>query len=210
MKFRLIAGWVLLLTLLGTAQESASTITLSPPVESQMQVELELIRQHMEDALNAGDIDSVLEGVDETIVLTTLSGKTVRGRAALREYYEQLFSKPEAPVKEFKTAITVDNLTILAEGEGIHGDIGLVLGRSVDTISWSDGRVLTLEPSWSATMIRGDEGWKLTALQTSIDPYNNPILNREKRAHTYRIGFALLAGLGFGVLLGHWRRRSPT
>lgn len=149
-------------------------------------------------AVNGKDIDTLTSLLHEDVILTAQDGDelaTIRGRDGVRDYIDRLLTGPDAKVKEMTVRPVVDDLTIL------HGeDTGIAYGRSTDDYTMMDGSEFTLEPRWSATVIKGDDGnWLLGNLHVSSNLFDNPVVDALKR---YLLFTGIAAGLG-GVLIGY-------
>lgn len=208
---RLLVCLVLLLAIASTAQEGTPSpeVSATPGLElaeDPAHNELRLLRQHMEEAMNARDIESILEGVGEEVVFTTMNGDVVRGKEKIREYFEQMMNGPEARVKSVKTKFSVDDLTILY-GQPGGTRFGVAYGHSEDEYTLADGQTFQVQPRWSATMIRDADSWRIVNFHYSVNMFDNPVVDQALSKIAMLSGGALVLGLLLGFLLGR-RRRS--
>jgi len=214
---RLLVCLVLLLSLHSVAQEgtptpeatatpdATSTPAASVAGEDPAHNELRLLRQHMEDAMNARDIDSILEGVADDVVFTTMNDDVVRGKENIRAYFEKMMNGPDARVKDVKTKFEVDELTILY-GEPNGTRFGVAYGHSEDEYTLADGTKFQVQPRWSATMVRDDESWKIVNFHYSVNMFDNPVVDKAMGKIAMIGSGALVLGLLIGFFLG--RRRA--
>ncbi|MCA9777426.1 MAG: nuclear transport factor 2 family protein [Candidatus Eremiobacteraeota bacterium] len=214
---RLLVCLVLLLSTVSIGQEGTptpevsatpnATATPSAPEsgEDPAHNELRLLRRHMEDAMNARDIDSILEGVADEVVFTTMNGDVVRGKDNIRSYFEKMMTGSEARVKDVKTKFEVDELTILY-GEPGGTRFGVAYGHSDDEYTLADGTKFQVQPRWSATMVRDDESWKIVNFHYSVNMFDNPVVDKAMGKIAMIGSGALVLGLLVGFLLG--RRKS--
>lgn len=212
---RLLVCLVLSLSLVSMAQEGtptpeatpdvASTPVASEATEDPAHNELRLLRQHMEDAMNARDIDSILEGVADDVVFTTMNDDVVRGKENIRTYFEKMMTGPDARVKDVKTKFEVDELTILY-GEPDGTRFGVAYGHSEDEYTLADGTKFQVQPRWSATMMRDDESWKIVNFHYSVNMFDNPVVDKAMGKIAMIGSGALVLGLLIGFFLG--RRRA--
>lgn len=167
-----------------------------------------MLRQHMEDAMNAQDIDSLLDGVASDVVFSTMNGDVVRGRDAIRSYFEKMMKGPEARVKSAKTHFEVDELTILYSGTEDPEDakFGVAYGHSDDEYTLADNTVIKVQPRWSAALVRDEESWKVANFHYSVNMFDNPVLSKLKGTLAMVGGAGLLLGLVIGYFVG--RRRA--
>lgn len=212
---RLLVCLVLSLSFCSMAQEGTptpaetpipqATATPSAGQEDPAHDELRLLRQHMESAMNGQDIDSILEGVADEVVFTTMNGDVVRGKDKIRAYFDEMMTGPGARVKEVQTRFEVDELTILY-GEPGQTRFGVAYGHSVDKYTLADGTQFEVTPRWSATMMRDDESWKIVNFHYSVNMFDNPVLDKALgKLATVGVG-GLVLGLLIGFFVG--RRRS--
>ena len=212
---RLLVCFVLSLSLVSMAQEGTPTPEATPDVastpvsseatEDPAHNELRLLRQHMEDAMNARDIDSILEGVADDVVFTTMNDDVVRGKENIRTYFEKMMTGPDARVKDVKTKFEVDELTILY-GEPDGTRFGVAYGHSEDEYTLADGTKFQVQPRWSATMRRDDESWKIVNFHYSVNMFDNPVVDKAMGKIAMIGSGALVLGLLIGFFLG--RRRA--
>lgn len=208
---RLLVCCFLLLCTWATAQEasptpdaSATPVTGEAAVEDPAHNELRVLRQHMEDAMNARDIDSLLEGVVEEVVFSTMNGDVVRGKDKIKSYFDEMMTGPEARVKEVKTKFAVDELTILYGANGGTTDprFGIAYGHSDDEYTLSDGTKFQVTPRWSAAMVRDEQGWKIANFHYSVNMFDNPVVGKMKSTLGWVGGLALVVGLLIGFFVG--------
>lgn len=210
----LILCCILLLSTGLSAQEASPTPTpaetpaSAEKPENPAHNELRLMKNHMEDAMNARDIDSILEGVADEVVFSTMNGDVIRGKSEIKKYFEQMMTGPEAKVKEVKTKFTVDKLTILYSGNDNPDDasFGIAYGHSDDEYTLADGTQFQVQPRWSAAMVRDGVSWKIANFHYSVNMFDNPVVSKVKSTLVLVGAGALLLGLVLGFLLG--RRKS--
>lgn len=208
---RLLVCLVLLLSTLSMAQDGTPTPTVTatatPAAEGEDPAhdELRLLRQHMEDAMNARDIDSILEGVGKEVVFSTMNGDVVRGKEKIRAYFNEMMNGPEARVKDVKTKFTVDELTILY-GEPGQTRFGVAYGHSDDEYTLSDGTQFQVTPRWSAAMVRDAESWKIVNFHYSVNMFDNPVIDKAMG----KIAMLACGGLVLGIIIGFFLGRRRT
>lgn len=216
MKKLLLLVW-LSLALIAGAQEGAPTPspsqtpgqeTAAPAQEHPAHAELRLLRQHMEEAMNARDITSLQEGVTEKVVFTTMNGDVVTGRDGLKTYFEKMMGGNKPRVKDVKTHFVVDDLSVLYPGSNDPSDVrfAVAYGHSEDQYTLADNSVIKVQPQWSAAMVRDDRTWKIANFHYSVNMFDNPVVNKLKSTLVMAAVGGLLAGLVIGFLLG--RRKS--
>lgn len=195
--------------------EPTPQATGTPEVEANPQegkehpahAELRLLRQHMEDGMNAQDIDAILEGVTTDVVFSTMNGDVVTGKTGIQSYFNEMMKGPDARVKEVKTKFSVDELTILYSGTDDPADakFGVAYGHSDDEYTLGDGTHIKVTPRWSAALVRDEQSWKIANFHYSVNMFDNPVLTKLKGTITMIGVAALVLGLLIGFLVG---RRS--
>jgi ketosteroid isomerase-like protein len=191
-----------------TPAASETPVSETETAEHPAHAELQLLRQHMEDAINAQDIDSVMEGVAPNIVFSTLDGDVVKGQDGIRSYFNQVMKGPDARFKSAKTHFELDELTILYSGteDPSNAKFGIAYGHSDDEYILADDTVIKVQPRWSATLVRDPDTWKIASFHQSVNMFDNPVLGKLKGMIGLVGGAGLLLGVVIGFFLG--RRKS--
>jgi hypothetical protein len=78
------------------------------------------------------------------------------------------------------------------------GDTGVAYGSSKDHYELTDGDTFDINGRWTCTMVRNGDRWVISAFHYSADVFENPIVDRLKKA-IGQVGVG--AGL-VGVVLG--------
>lgn len=198
----------LLCTTLAWSQEQPKTESVENPAHA----ELRQLRIVMQQAMNTLDIDLLLNGVTEDVVFSTMNGDVVKGKDAIRAYFEKMMTGPDAPVKSVTTDFEADDLTNLYGGDlGEREDAGVAVGYSKDHYVLKDGTVIDVQPRWSATMIREPDGWKIANFHYSVNMFDNPVVSKMKNLIMWGLGGGALVGLVIGGFLGFlWGRRKRS
>lgn len=214
-KFILL--FLLCLSVAGLSQESSPTpsgseapsVGTTPGVpEHPAHEELRVLKQHMEDAMNARDIDSLQEGVAGEVVFSTMNGDVVVGKNGLKKYFEEMLGGPDPRVKEAKTHFVVDSLSVLYPGGNDPADVrfAVAYGHSEDEYTLADNSVIKVQPRWSAAMVRDDRSWKIANFHYSVNMFDNPVVDKLKSMLWMSAAGGLVVGLLIGFFLG--RRKS--
>lgn len=165
--------------------------------------ELRALKSELVEAVNKNNIDGVLARLDKDVVVTWMNGEVSKGPKEVKEYLERMTKGDKAIVKSYQTDPTVDDLTHL------YGDTGVAYGHSKDTFVLNDGRSFTIEPRWSATVVKKDGKWLIASFHGSADVFKNPILDIAIRQTATYVGIgAGVAGLIVGALLVLFLKRS--
>jgi ketosteroid isomerase-like protein len=167
------------------------------PAEDPTHAELRTLRTQIIDAITKGDIDRVISSVHPDAVITWQNNEVCRGHKGLREFFDRMGKNT---FKGYKTPPTPDELTILHAG-----DTGISFGETVAEYHLL-GTDHELKSRWTATLVKENGRWLLSAYHISMNVLDNPILNAAKKSLYWAAGGALVAGLLIGRLLGGRRK----
>jgi len=175
-----------------------------PAPEDPAHEELRALKRQLVDAINKNDIDALLSHLDKDVVVTWMNGEVSRKPAGVREYIERMTKGDNRQVSSYTTEAEADDLTHL------YGDTGVVYGHSKDHFVLTDGRDLDVNTRWTATLVKKDGKWLVTAFHASTNMFDNPVLHIAVRRTALMVGgAAALAGVVVGFVVA-WliRRRS--
>jgi ketosteroid isomerase-like protein len=174
-------------------------LTLGPvtAAEDPAHEELRTLRLSIIDAINKGDIDSVIKHVHPDAVITWQNSEVCRGQKGLREFFERM---GKDSFKGYKVPPTPDELTIF------HGDdTGVSFGETVAEYNLL-GKNYELKSRWTATLVKVDGKWLLAGYHISMNVLDNAILSAAKSGIYLAGGAALVIGILIGRIL--WKRRA--
>jgi ketosteroid isomerase-like protein len=163
---------------------------------------LRTMRDAVVNALNKGDIESLIPHLHRNIVFTAMNGEVCRGRDALRTYFNRMMNDPGHIVDSLSINPTVDRLTDIYGGTS-----GVAYGSSVDRYQLTNGQEFDVNARWTATMVKENGDWQIASFQSAANIFDNPILNTAKTTLYWGAAGAGVAGLVLGVLIGR-RARS--
>ena len=162
--------------------------------EDPVHQELRTLKESVMDAFNKRDMERLATYLDPNIVITWANGEVSRGPEGLMSYFKKMMEGPEKIVDEIKISPDVAELTI------IHGgDTGIAWGTSDDYYKLSNGMELKVKGYWSMTLVKGDAGWKIAAFQSSMNAFDNGIIDQIKNTYVWVAVGMLIAGLAFGA-----------
>lgn len=169
--------------------------------------ELRALKETCQAAINAGDVETLLEHLHPNVVITWPTGEVSRGREGVEAFYQKLFSGPDAQLEQYSTTATVDELTILH-----GGDTGIAWGEAQDVFTVKGGGTSEMLARWTATVVRHEGRWVLASFAGSVDPFDNPVLKTAASGAGLTGGVVgLLVGLLVGMLgVKLASARSPT
>jgi ketosteroid isomerase-like protein len=197
MAIRLMA-FVVTIWLVCTA--FAAPVTNDDPVND----ELRQLHKLLTEAVNKGDIDSVLEHCAADIIFTPSDGDVCRGKPAVRAYFERMMESPNKRFQSFTTDATVDGHLIYP------GPTIVAWGPSKDHYKLSNGMEFTVDSRWTATLIKEGDRWFVANIHVSCNLFDNPMLNLARQMLFWGAGVAGGGGLLVGLLLGWILKRRAN
>jgi ketosteroid isomerase-like protein len=155
-------------------------------------------------ALNTRKFDAIAADIHPAFHIITADARKHVGLDAFKSYLTGLFEGPNAPIKDFKTELAVDEDTRF-----IDDNTAVSYGTSKDTFTFKDGDVRTMASRWSAVTKKEGTGWKLVNVQFTVSILDNPVVEGAKAfARTLAIGVGVVA-LILGFAIGLLMRRKP-
>ena len=181
-----------------TAQSPQTAPTAQPNTDpaavAKTHDELRALRDRMVAAVNKGDVDALVQNLDENVVVTFQNAEVCRGRDGVKQYYAKMMGGPERVVESYSTDVSVDELTIL------YGDAtGIAFGGSNDHFKLTDGQDFTVAGRWTATCVKKDGKWEIAAFHASVNMFDNPLVNQIKSWALKTGALALLGGFVVGA-----------
>ncbi len=180
----------------GVADEGAAPVAAISP--EQLHNELRAVRDEMEKALNARDLDGLLKHLDERVVFSTMNGDVVTGHQGVRDYFTKMLSGPGSRVKSVKAHFEATELSRL-----YGATIATAYGTTDDHYELVDGMSFNMKAQWSTTLQRSEDGtWKILTFHYSANVFDNAVRDLELgMTKKFAIGAAVLALL-IGLLVG--------
>ncbi|ASP17646.1 hypothetical protein HMPREF9120_00700 [Neisseria sp. oral taxon 020 str. F0370] len=204
---------VLLLALLAAAPTVADTQTdpaaalqtRQNPDSEALHNELRALRDAMQQALNRRDLDTLLAHVADDVVFTTMNGDRVHGKDGIRAYYDKMLGGANPVVQSIEAEFKVEQLSHL-----YHGNTAVAFGSSSDRYRLTGGETWTVEPKWSATLVRQDGRWLIADFHYSVNMFDNPVLAAQRKVLLGGGAAAALAAAAAGFLLGRRGRKKAV
>jgi hypothetical protein len=78
-------------------------------------------------------------------------------------------------------------------------DTGIAWGTSDDFYKLASGMELNVKGYWSVTLIKSEAGWKIASLHSSMNAFENAIIDQIKKTYIWVAVGMLIAGLAFGA-----------
>jgi uncharacterized protein (TIGR02246 family) len=204
---------LLAVTLLGFATAAIAQVPATPPAAGPaaqtpaptqaaaapeaLHNELRKMRDDMLAAIARGEFDAILPYLHPNVVFTPMNGEVSRGPQAIRAYFDKMLKGPNAIVKSIRLGVEVDRLA------DFYGDTALAFGSSNDQYALSNGMDFQIQTRWTASLVRENGRWLITAFHSSANAFDNPILEKARQVAMLQWGgIGTAAGALIGVLVG--------
>jgi uncharacterized protein (TIGR02246 family) len=184
---------LLAVTLLGFAAAANAQVPAPPPASEALHNELRKMRDDMLAAIGRSDFDAIVPHLHPNVVFTPMNGEVSRGPQAIRAYFDKMLKGPDAIVKSIRLEVEVDRLA------DFYGDTAVAFGSSNDRYTLNNGMDFQIQTRWTAALVRENGRWLITALQSSANAFDNPIMAKARQLAIVQWG---AGGLVVGVLLG--------
>jgi ketosteroid isomerase-like protein len=170
--------------------------------DTEVEQEITKLREGLVDSFNQGDIDRLLTFLDTNAVVTWQNGEVCEGTNAVKAYYDRMM-KGDHPVV---VKVTSDPKVL---GRHIQGDWCVSWGDLNDHFTLSDGRDLSLNSHFTATIAKRGDHWMVAAFHVSVNAFDNPITVLAVKKVSLIAGIAgLIAGSLLTAIVVRLRRGS--
>ena len=181
----------------GTDAPAAAPVPPAP-TEEQLHNELRAVRDEMEKAMNAQDLEGLMKHLDDRVVFSTMNGDVVTGHQGVRDYFTKMLKGPGARVKSVNAHFEATELSRLYDGT-----LATAYGTTNDSYELVDGMKFSMKAQWSTTLKRSADGtWKILTFHYSANVFDNAIRDLElgtlKKVAVVAGVVALLLGLVIG------------
>jgi len=204
---------LLAVTLLGFATAAIAQVPATPPAPGPadqtpapaqaavapeaLHNELRKMRDDMLAAIARSDFEAILPYLHPNVVFTPMNGEVSRGPQAIRAYFDKMLKGPDAIVKSIRLGVEVDRLA------DFYGDTALAFGSSNDQYALSNGMDFQVQTRWTASLVRENGRWLITAFHSSANAFDNPILEKARQLAMLQWGgIGTAAGALIGALVG--------
>ena len=153
---------------------------------------LRQILTDIEGGINQLDLNAILQHMTDQAIVTYQNAEVTQGKNAIREYFDKYFFG-ESPV--------VKKLTITAKVSApavFYDDTAVAFGTSKDTMVLNNGTTFNLDGSWSATILKQPNGWRVASLHFSTNVLDNAVLSKTKQL----VWISAIVSIFFGMIVG--------
>lgn len=185
---------LLWLLLLGTLSGGVRAADPDPYAQDRQQL-LKVFRE-IEAAINAQDVDRMVQQMVPTATVTWLNAEVSRGHAEIKGYYQKMMKGEQRILDRYTTAAKVG---APARFYG-NGEVAVADGSAEDSFFPVARGPFNLSSRWTATCAKIDGQWKVVELHLSSNVFTNPLIEEAKKAIWYAgaggaVGGALLVWL---------------
>lgn len=163
---------------------------------------LRQLKGRVTEALNTRDYATAERLLAKPFMATAVTQDSFTDLAALKAWYEGLYTRDFLRLKSVTLAAEADELS------QIHtGTFALTRGSTKERYELADGRAFELAGRWTAVSIRDGAEWKLLGVHTGVNFLDNPVIGAiERSVMWFGLGGGL-AGLVAGFGAGWFMRR---
>jgi ketosteroid isomerase-like protein len=155
-------------------------------------------------AINQVDFKALEEVFTKPFDLTFADQSTIHSIDELKTYYQEMTTQGGMASIQFSPS--VDQLTRF-----ISDTVGIARGSSKDVFTRKDGKNLELESRWTATVVKTNGEWKISALHAGINLMDNAVLRlvtkELKKGTMFLAIITALIGFGIGFFFGRCRKK---
>jgi hypothetical protein len=153
------------------------------------------LRGSLVEALNKQDVAALAPHLAKEFVYTGIDQTVITELAGLDAFFTRVFTAPDAPV---------ENMTIEAEPTTltrfIADNVGVCYGTAKETYKLKNGKDFVLNSRWTATCLKEDGAWKISAIQSGVNVLDNTLLNNTQKLCRNGALVGLIVGLLFGIM----------
>jgi ketosteroid isomerase-like protein len=166
---------------------------------------LRQLKADVVDAINTRNLARMDTILHKPFLATVITQDSFSDAAALKAYFEGLFSRSIARIARIHMEAEADELSQI-----YTGTFAVARGSAKERYELADGRGFDMNTRWTATALKENGRWTVLAIHDGTNFLDNPVLDAIER-HTLTVaGAAAAAGALAGFLIGFFvRRRRP-
>jgi ketosteroid isomerase-like protein len=124
-------------------------------------------------SLNEQDMNALGSCFTRDFTFISIDQTLITNRESLVAYYDSMFRSDKFPLKSMEAEPRADALTTF-----LDAGTGLCHGTSKDTYLFKNGRKVTMESRWTATLVKENDQWKIAAAHAGVNFLDNPLRPR--------------------------------
>lgn len=147
---------------------------------------LRVLRDKIETSLNAGNMQDLRTCLAKDFTFITSDQTVLTNWTDVVAYWDEMLKNEKSPITAMTTEFTADILTQFS-----GPDIGYCRGTSKDVYTLRNKRKIAMQNTWSAMLVKEQDGWKISAAHVAVNFLDNPVLTAR--------GMSWLGKLGVGL-----------
>ncbi len=164
---------------------------------------LRSLRGSLVAALNKQDVDALAPHLAKEFVYTGIDQTVITELAGLEAFFTRVFTAPDAPVARMTIAAEPTTLTRF-----IAANVGVCYGTAKETYQLKNGKQFVLNSRWTATCVKEEGAWKISAIQSGVNVLDNTLLNNTQKLCRNGAIVALIVGILLGIIGTLFARRQ--
>jgi uncharacterized protein (TIGR02246 family) len=191
----------LCIALLITGFSTAMAQTPTADAHEPDRLALRALAARYERAIADGDLMSLQDSILPDASAVFMTGDEVTGVSAMQTFLDG--------IKKQLGEGTQYSVKLNPNPTRFEGALAIASGTSDEKVTFGNGKELTYQTKWTASLKKEDGKWLAMRLHVSLDPINNPIITLQARAHKWIVGsIAAVGGLLLGLVLARFRKRA--
>ena len=163
------------------------------------------LRNAIVKGLNRQDIKLLKPHLTKEFVYTGIDQTVITNVPGLSDYFEEVFRSPDASVDKMTVEAVADCPTrFIAE------NIGVCYGTAKEVYKLKNGTEVALNSRWTATCIKEEGKWKVSAVQTGVNVLDNTVLKKSVRFWKNCTGTGVAVGLVLGTIISAVMRKRAN
>lgn len=169
--------------------------------------EIRALRDGALQAYERKDIDELLTYLHPNVAVTVQNAETLRGHQGVREFHERMSVGDNSEVISIRSTFNVDELSML-----YGDDTAVAVGSMNDELELRRGMKFSLQSRWTATMVKEDDKWLVSAFHVSTDMFDNGVSRVMLWWRSVWVGLiaAAIGALCGALIFPRFRRRSES
>lgn len=184
---------------------SCSTLVAQAQETPQNTADHDALREMLadaQDAINQHNVDEIVKYLDPNVNVIFQNAEVADGVPAVRAFYARMFDTNNPVLRNSSTKASASALS------EIYGNTAVAYGATIDHYTFAAGMTMDLTSTWSATLVKENDSWKVVSLQFTSNLFDNPLLAKATALSKYFGIGGLIIGLILGFILVTFLRKK--
>lgn len=169
----------------------------------QVHDELRNFRTQMIEAVNQRDIAKIQTLLHPKVTINWLNGEVSTGPESVKAYFDKMMTGPNPIVATISINPVAADLSLLHAND----TVATSFGESNDSYKLTSGLEFNVTSKWTATLVKENGQWLLSSFHSSVNLFDNPLLNKAKSmSYVFGVLGLLLGSLATGFFF--WRKQK--